>query len=57
MSNIWWALIKTRVSKPTLNPTQPPVKRLKTNTKVKAQSVAMDCAFRNLKMGDKMEKK
>jgi hypothetical protein len=42
--NTWWVLSKTRVSKHSSNPTQPPAK-LKTKQKGKTQSVAMDCAF------------
>jgi hypothetical protein len=56
LSNTWWAFLKTRVSKPTLNPTQPPTKKKKIQHRMLSTFVAMDCAFRSLKMGEKKNK-
>jgi hypothetical protein len=56
LSSTWWALLKARVSKPTLNQTQPPTKPKKNPTqKCQAQSVATDCTFKQLKIGEKIK--
>jgi hypothetical protein len=57
LSSTWWALLKARVSKPTLNQTQPLAKPKKNPTqKCQAQSVATDCTFKQLKIGGKNKK-
>jgi hypothetical protein len=43
-SNTWWMLLKTRVSKPSLNQTLQ--NQIKPTQNLKTQSIAMDCAFK-----------
>jgi hypothetical protein len=50
--NTWWALLKTRVSKPTSNPTQPPAK-MRTPTPTKQNPLLRIVPLENEKLGEK----